>query len=249
VHQAAPPSVQAVVAAGLHPYEIPQAAPAPKKNSSLLIGGVVALAVIVAGVGAIVMLRSHVETTGSDNVTPPPPPPIDPPITPRFDPQLRPVVKNVPPVAVKKDGPLRVAVLKFKNVSNDKSLTGLELGIAETSVNAMAGAGSGVQLIERTDLESDIGEIDRGKDEHFDRSTVAQKGKLEGLQMAVQGGFQRSGSKVRITARFVRVENGEVLDTLTVTRSVRDLFGAQDELAGKLKTKLEALAVMEKVQK
>jgi serine/threonine-protein kinase len=251
VHQAAPASVQAAVAAGLHPYEIPQAAGPAKKSQSLVIGGLVALGVLVAGVGAVVLLRPHDTTTATTTTTERE---TEPNLNPRFDPMLRPppVRKDppqTPPVTPKKDGPLRVAVLRFKNVSNDKSLAGLELGIAETSVNAMASAGSGVQLIERTDLESDIGEIDRGKDEHFDKSTVAQKGKLEGLQMAVQGGFQRAGKQVRITARFVRVENGEVLDTLTVTRSVHDVFGAQDEVAGKLKTKLEALAVMEKVQK
>jgi TolB-like protein len=244
VHRAAQPD--AAVAAGLHPYEIPQAAPAKTKHSSLYIGAAVALVVMVAGGGAVVLFKSRQGTTTL--------PPTDPPITPRFDPQLRvpqPIDKLptvAPPKAAKREGPLRVAVLKFKNVSSDKSLAGLELGIAETAVNAMAGAGSGVQLIERTDLESDISEIDRGADAHFDKATVAQKGKLEGLQMAVQGGFQRAGAKVRITARFVRVENGEVLDTLTVTRSVHDVFGAQDEVAGKLKTKLEALAVMEKVK-
>jgi serine/threonine-protein kinase len=247
VHQSAPPSVQAAVAAGLHPYEIPQATPPAKKGPSLWIGAVVALAVLVMGVGALVLFKSHDTDTSPTTQH-------EPNLNPRFDPVLRPPVKKdpppvTPPSTPKKDGPLRVAVLKFKNVSSDKALAGLELGIAETSVNAMASAGSGVQLIERTDLESDIGEIDRAKDEHFDKSTVAQKGKLEGLQMAVQGGFQRAGSKVRITARFVRIENGEVLDTLTVTRSVHDVFGAQDEVAGKLKTKLEALAVMEKVQK
>ena len=60
--------------------------------------------------------------------------------------------------------------------------------------------------------------LDRAKDNHFDKATIAEKGKLEGIQMAVQGGFQRAGKPVRITARFVRVENGEIVDNVTVTR-------------------------------
>ena len=131
----------------------------------------------------------------------------------------------------KPDGPLRVAVLKFKNVGADKELVGLELGIGETAVTAMSAAGGDVTLVERSDIESDIGELDRAKDEHFDKATIAEKGKLEGVQVAVQGGFQRAGKLVRITARFVRVENGEIVDTLTVTRPARDVFGAQDEVA------------------
>src|SRR5205823_7024222 len=105
------------------------------------------------------------------------------------------------PSASKLDGPLRVAVLKFKNVGADKELTGLELGIGETAVSAMSTAGGAVTLIERSDIESDIGELDRAKDDHFDKATIAEKGKLEGVQMAVQGGFQRAGKLVRITAR------------------------------------------------
>ncbi|HWE28444.1 MAG TPA: hypothetical protein VHB97_10600, partial [Polyangia bacterium] len=149
----------------------------------------------------------------------------------------------------KEDGPLRVAVLKFKNVGGDKELTGLELGIGETAVSAMSTAGGAVTLIERSDIESDIGELDRAKDDHFDKGTIAERGKLEGVQMAVQGGFQRAGKLVRITARFVRVDSGEIVDTLTVTRPARDVFGAQDEVARGLKQKLVALAALEKTKK
>ena len=152
------------------------------------------------------------------------------------------------PSTSKLDGPLRVAVLKFKNVGADKELAGLELGIGETAVSAMSTAGGDVTLIERSDIESDIGELDRAKDEHFDKMTIAEKGKLEGVQVAVQGGFQRAGKLVRITARFVRVENGEIVDTLTVTKPARDVFGAQDEVASRLKQKLVALAALEKTK-
>jgi hypothetical protein len=51
-----------------------------------------------------------------------------------------------------------------------------------------------------------------------------------------------------LPARFVRVENGEIVDTLTVTRPVKDLFGAQDEVAKGLTQKLLALAALEKVK-
>lgn len=141
-------------------------------------------------------------------------------------------------------GPLRVAVLKFKNVGADEGLRALEEGIGETAVNALAGA-KGVELFERNDIDSDIGEIDRAGDFHFDKLSVAKVGQLKGVEYAVQGGFQRAGSKLRITARFVRVKDGEVVDTLTVTQSVHDVFGAQDAVARGLKTRLLALAAKE----
>src|SRR6185503_5152321 len=110
------------------------------------------------------------------------------------------------------DGPLRVAVLKFKNVGADGGLRALEEGIGETAVNALAGA-KGVEVLERNDIDSDIGEIDRAGDFHFDKLSVAKLGQLKGVEYAVQGGFQRAGSKLRITARFVRVSDGEVVYT------------------------------------
>jgi len=252
VHDSRPPAVDAAVAAGLQNFEIPtKGAPAAGKRSSLFIGVTVGAVVLVAGVGVVVMM----------NKKPPVAEPVQPPLVikkdtpPKESPKPADTTANSIenqaklPSTSKLDGPLRVAVLKFKNVGADKDLVGLELGIGETAVSAMSAAGGDVTLIERSDIESDIGELDRAKDEHFDKATIAQKGKLEGVQMAVQGGFQRAGKLVRITARFVRVENGEIVDTLTVTRPARDVFGAQDEVARGLKQKLVALAALEKTKK
>ena len=244
VHGSRPPAVDAAVAAGLQNFQIPEKS-AGKSKAPLAIGVGVGAAVLVAGIGLVLMMSKK----------PPVDVPVQPPLVVEHKKPADTTIENqmkLPstskPVA-KEDGPLRVAVLKFKNVGADKDLAGLELGIGETAVSAMSTAGGDVTLIERSDIESDIGELDRAKDDHFDKATIAEKGKLEGVQMAVQGGFQRAGKLVRITARFVRVQNGEIVDTLTVTRPARDVFGAQDEVAKGLKQKLVALAAMEKIKK
>ncbi len=141
------------------------------------------------------------------------------------------------------NGPVRVAVLRFKNVGDDAALHALADGLPETAVSALGATGTHkrFQLIERADLESDMSEIDRSKDVHFDRATVAQLGKLEGVELAVQGGFQRAGSQVRVTARVVRVENGEILATLAVDGKANDPFALQDSVARVIGDKLNAL--------
>jgi serine/threonine protein kinase len=249
VHAARPAAVDAAVAAGLQNLPIPTRGSPGGKKSSLAIGVGVGAVVLVAGIGLVFMVNKKpvVDTTST----------VQPPLViDKQPPKQQPkpgdtTIENQAklPSNSKLDGPLRVAVLKFKNVGADKDLVGLELGIGETAVSAMSAAGGDVTLIERSDIESDIGELDRAKDEHFDKGTIAQKGKLEGVTVAVQGGFQRAGKLVRITARFVRVENGEIVDTLTVTRPARDVFGAQDEVARGLKQKLVALAALEKTKK
>ncbi len=146
-------------------------------------------------------------------------------------------------------GPLRVAVLKFQNLSKDAAMEGMTLGIGETLVSKLAGTARGrAELIERADIDSDIGEIDRAKDEHFDTTTTVPAGKLEGVHVAVQGGFQRVGRNVRITARFVRVQTGEILDTLHVDGRKSEVFDMQDKLAVDMKAKLVALVDKERPQ-
>jgi serine/threonine protein kinase len=252
VHGSRPPAVDAAVAAGLQTFDIPPKGGGGKSRTPLAIGVGVGAVVLLGGIGLVMMMSKK----------PPVETPVQPPLvvehkttepkttTPTPKPGDTTIENQAKlPSSSKLDGPLRVAVLKFKNVGADKGLAGLELGIGETAVSAMSTAGGDVTLIERSDIESDIGELDRAKDEHFDKATIAEKGKLEGVQMAVQGGFQRAGKLVRITARFVRVQNGEIVDTLTVTRPARDVFGAQDEVAKGLKQKLVALAAMEKIKK
>jgi serine/threonine-protein kinase len=159
-------------------------------------------------------------------------------------PGLNPANVVARPGAGVKEGPLRVAVLKFKNMSSDPELTMLEKGIAETAVNDLVGKVPNVTILERNDLESDISEIDKAGDFHFDPLTVAKLGQLKGVEYAIQGGIQKWKGQMRITARFVRVENGEVLDTLTYTGRVSP-FKAQDEVAAGLGEKLRLLAKKE----
>jgi TolB-like protein len=102
-----------------------------------------------------------------------------------------------------------------------------------------------VKIIVRFDVEMDIGEIDRGKDVHFDRASMAQLGKLQGVQVAVQGSFQRAGNTVRVVARFVRVDTGEVLDVVTRDGAATPpprLLKLQDDVAELLHARLVALA-------
>jgi TolB-like protein/predicted Ser/Thr protein kinase len=222
--------------AGVHASVVGTAGPlaarqtGAKKSTPLVLAAVGA--VVIAGGVAAFALRAPKPDPKPPVVVKPPETPaakIEPPPQQKIELQAAPV------------GPMRVAVLKFKNVGNDAKLMPLELGIPETAGTKLVGT-PGVTVMERSDLDSDIGEIDKRGDVHFDAATVARLGQLKGIEVAVQGGFQRAGKEVRITARFVKVENAEVLATVVVTHSVHDVFGAQDAVADGLLPKLKALA-------
>ncbi len=215
-----------------------------RKATPLLLA---AAGLVVIG-GAVAALVLHASKPPTDLPVPPKPADVTAPLVDKRTTTVEPPTAKIDPPTNKVDppvaaptGPLRVAILKFKNVGADPKLQALELGIPETAANKLLGT-PGVTLIERSDLDSDIGEIDKRGDVHFDSATVARLGKLKGIEVAVQGGFQRAGAEVRITARLVKVENSEILSTFSVTHSVHDIFGAQDALADGLKPKLKELA-------
>jgi TolB-like protein len=205
--------------------------------------------VLIVGAGAVLSLRPRTAPPQLPPKTPEKLQPIPDPPTPTPTTQTQTGIEQQAHRPDKLQGPLRVAVLKFKNVGADARLTSLEGGIGESALTSLASASKDVTLIERADVDSDIKEIDRAGDFHFDALTVAKSGQLKGIEIAVQGGFQKVGKQLRITARFVRVETGEVLDTLSVTRASSDVFDAQDAVAAGLKTKLLALAAQEKAKR
>lgn len=226
------------------PNPPPDAADTKAKSGGVPLGAIAAaLLVLVVGGGAVAY-RSGAFGPAPTSETPKPidnavpPKPVDNAVPPK------PADNAVPPkpaaAATPLERPLRTAILKFKNVGRVETLVALEQGIGETVMSTPLG--SDVKLFERYDIESEIGELDRIKDEHFDKLTVAQSGNLAGVQVVAQGAFQETGGKLRITARIVRVETGEVLDTVTVTGDSKAQLKLQDDIAAQLGKKLAALA-------
>jgi len=163
---------------------------------------------------------------------PPPPPDVPPPPPPAA----------TPPVT----GPVRVAVLRFKNLGADPSLNVLVEGISEqvtTVLSELRGdTPDRIVLLERNQFDDqNLPELLRGKDEYMDQATVARIGRVLGVEVLVQGAFSRLDDQLRIVARFSRVENGEILDSLTLTapaKSGAQIFALQDRVAAELRDRL-----------
>ena len=87
-------------------------------------------------------------------------------------------------------------------------------------------------------------EMNRMFDDVFRGFDLAPFGSARGMSGLgwPQIDIDETDKEVRITARLVKVENGEILSTFAVTHSIHDLFGAQDALANGLLPKLKELA-------
>ncbi|MEO6953518.1 MAG: serine/threonine-protein kinase [Polyangia bacterium] len=223
-------------------YHVP-APPEPAKNR-MAIGVAAALATAGLGIAAVVAFGHK------------PPPVVTPQVVIEAPQTVTPIAEPpktnefaMKPPTVSHTGPLRIAVLRFSNVSKDPKLDALAEGIGETAIDGLFERAKGkFELVERKDLDSDIVEIDRGDDAHFDKSTVAMKGRLKGIDVAVQGGYQRSGNVVRATARFVRVETGEIIGVAKIDGRAPNILKLQDELAAKLEDHVIQIVDQEKAK-
>lgn len=147
---------------------------------------------------------------------------------------------EVPLPKVIHEGPIRLTVLPFKNVSGAADLKYLEEGLAESVTTEVSGHEL-IRLIERGQLGLNLAEIDFGKGEYVDKATRAEIGKINGAEVAVMGGYQRAGNVLRANAHFVNVETGEVLHAVKVERPADQLLDLQDAVASELRAALPTL--------
>jgi TolB-like protein len=150
-----------------------------------------------------------------------------------------------PPVAVpaadpqRHTGPLRVSVLPFKNVSGEAPLDHLKDALAEAVVTDLGGVPD-TRLIERGQLDLDLGELEFSQTRYVDPATRAALGKIHGAEVVVIGGYQRVGGQVRVNARLVDAETGEILRAMKVERPEAQLFDLQDAVTAELRQGLGA---------
>ena len=146
-------------------------------------------------------------------------------------------------------GPVRIAVLRFKNLNADKELNFYTEGLAEEAVvalQALQGSSSGrIILLERNQFdEQNLPELQRSQTDYIDKSSAAQLGKVLGAEVVVQGTFQRVEGQLKVTARFTNLATASILDTVTLIAPIttaKEKFAVQDQVAAKLKDKLQEL--------
>lgn len=119
----------------------------------------------------------------------------------------------------------------------DGELAFLRDGIAESVVTGLA-AVDGVALVERGQIQVDVAELDFQQSKYVDPATRAAIGRIAGAEVVVLGSYQKAGAVLRVVARFVHVETGEILDTLKADGSAADPFAVQDDVAARVQRAL-----------
>ncbi|HEX6839208.1 MAG TPA: CsgG/HfaB family protein [Polyangia bacterium] len=124
-----------------------------------------------------------------------------------------------------------VAVLPFRDLSGGKASVGE--AIRETVTSDLKTLG-GVRVVERAQLDKVLGEQHLQGAGEVDVATAARVGKLLGATLIAVGAYQQASADVRLTARFVQVETGEIVGTAKVDGRASDFFRLQDKVTAEL---------------
>jgi adenylate cyclase len=121
-----------------------------------------------------------------------------------------------------------IAVLAFKNMSGDPDQEYFSDGISEEILNSLVNV-ENLKVAGRTSAFSF-----KGKNE--DIRVIGEK--LD-VTMVLEGSVRKDGTKVRITAQLINVEDGFHIWSETYEREMDDIFSIQDEIATKIVEKLK----------
>jgi TolB-like protein/Tfp pilus assembly protein PilF len=139
-----------------------------------------------------------------------------------LEPELEPVevvaelVPATNPVAVEKS----IAVLPFINMSADSENEFFSDGIAEELLNVLARIPE-LKVAARTSSFQFKGQ----------NRNVAEIGRALKVSNVLEGSVRKAGSRVRVTAQLIKVDDGFHLWSDTFDRELTDIFAIQDEIA------------------
>src|SRR5262249_34886547 len=122
-----------------------------------------------------------------------------------------------------------VAVLPFTNLSQDPAQEFFSDGVTEDLITGLSKV-SGLFVIARNSVFTYKGRAVQ----------IREVGRDLGVRYVLEGGVQRSGSRVRITAQLVDATTGYHIWAERYDREVRDIFALQDEVSREI---VRAMAV------
>lgn len=141
-----------------------------------------------------------------------------------------------PSAAIIDQVPKTMAVLPFENnsVTESEKYAPLSKGLSAMLITDLKNSNTTLQIIEREKIQAILKEIALSQSGSVDQSTAVKAGKLLGAQSIVFGSFMVLGNSVRIDARIIIVETGEVVMAESITGDNSGLINIAVDLAGKI---------------
>jgi len=131
-------------------------------------------------------------------------------------------------VSSERDSMASIAVLPFENMSSDPENEYFSDGMTEEIINALTKV-SGLRVASRTSSF-------RFKGEKIDIREVGEKLNVKTI---LEGSVRKSGSKLRITAQLINIEDGYHIWSEIFEREMSDVFAIQDEISQSIADRLK----------
>lgn len=140
-----------------------------------------------------------------------------------------------------------LAVLYFENNSivDNEALDPLQKGLAAMMVTDLSNL-SGMKVVERERIQYLLDEIKMEQSEYFSEESAVRVGKLLGAHTLLMGGFTKlDKNHMRIDARLIKTETGELLKAEKVEGKPNKIVELQAELALKMAANLDVAVAKE----
>lgn len=140
-----------------------------------------------------------------------------------------------------------LAVLYFENNSivDNEALNPLQKGLAAMMVTDLSTL-SGLKVVERERIQYILDEIKMEQSDYFNQESAVRVGKLLGAHALLMGGFTKlDKNHMRIDARLIKTETGELLKAEKVEGDPDDLVELQSQLALKIAENLDVAVAKE----
>lgn len=124
-----------------------------------------------------------------------------------------------------------IAIVDFKNTSNNEELNYLEKAIPESIITSMAKSGR-LEIVERNRLRDAISEMELGMSGIVDEQTAIEVGRAVGASAILVGSFVTIGRMIQINARLIDVETSKIIKADSKRGSVgEEIFSLMDQMA------------------
>jgi tetratricopeptide (TPR) repeat protein len=126
-----------------------------------------------------------------------------------------------------------VAVMTFSNITGEPTDEWIGSGIAETVTSDLQKL-RGLSVIGRERTFEVLKGLTTGQLVDFDETVAIDIGRRLGASWILGGGYQRIGEMIRITARVIEVNTGEVIRTVKIDGTISEIFSLQDKIVYEL---------------
>ena len=127
----------------------------------------------------------------------------------------------------------RIAIIYFDNSGGDPAMNALKKGLADMMITDLSNIRM-LNIVERDKLEAILKEQKLNNSKEFDAGTASKVGKLLGAQIILTGSYFDMFGSIRVDARFIDVETGQILKSDGVEGQTTSFFKLQKQLSWKI---------------